>query len=55
MTANDNFAGTSLLVHDVDGDGRLDIVIGTTDGYENFRLSPSGATFVAMWQRQRES
>ena len=33
----------------------LDIVIGTTDGYENFRLSPSGATFVAMWQRQRES
>lgn len=30
----------------------LDTVIGTTDGYGNFRLSPSGATFVAMWQRQ---
>jgi hypothetical protein len=33
----------------------LDTVIGTTDGYDNFRLSPSGATFVAMWQRQRGS
>ncbi len=33
----------------------LDVVIGTTDGYENVRLSPSGATFVAMWQRQRDS
>lgn len=33
----------------------LDTVIGTTDGYDNFRLSPSGATFVAMWQRQRET
>ena len=33
----------------------LDAVIGTTDGYENFRLSPSGATFVAMWQRRRDS
>jgi hypothetical protein len=33
----------------------LDTVIGTTDGYENVRLSPSGATFVAMWQRQRGS
>jgi hypothetical protein len=33
----------------------LDGVIGTTDGYENFRLSPSGATFVAMWQRQHDS
>ena len=33
----------------------LDTVIGTTDGYENFRLSPSGATFVAMWQRRRDS
>ena len=30
----------------------LDTVIGTTDGYGNFRLSPSGATFVAMWQRR---
>jgi hypothetical protein len=33
----------------------LDTVIGTTDGYGNFRLSPSGATFVAMWQRQHGS
>ncbi len=33
----------------------LDTVIGTTDGYGNIRLSPSGATFVAMWQRQHES
>jgi len=30
----------------------LDTVIGNTDGYDNFRLSPSGATFVAMWQRR---
>ena len=36
-------------------DNMLDAVIGATDGYENFRLSPSGATFVAMWQRQRDS
>lgn len=33
----------------------LDTVIGSTDGYGNFRLSPYGATFVAMWQRQRET
>ncbi len=33
----------------------LDTVIGSTDGYGNFRLSPSGMTFVAMWQRQRET
>ena len=33
----------------------LDTVIGSTDGYGNFRLSPSGATFVAMWQRQHGS
>ena len=33
----------------------LDAVIGATDGYDNFRLSPSGATFMAMWQRQRDS
>ena len=30
----------------------LDTVIGNPDGYDNFRLSPSGATFVAMWQRR---
>jgi hypothetical protein len=33
----------------------LDTVIGSTDGYGNFRLSPSGATFVAMWQRRQET
>ena len=33
----------------------LDTVIGTTDGYGNFRLSPSGAAFVAMWQRQNRA
>ena len=33
----------------------LDTVIGSTDGYGNFRLSPSGMTFVAMWQRQHET
>ena len=33
----------------------LDTVIGTTDGFGNVRLSPSGATFVAMWQRQHEA
>ena len=33
----------------------LDTVIGSTDGYGNFRLSHYGATFVAMWQRQQAS
>ena len=33
----------------------LETVIGSTDGYDNFRLSTYGATFVAMWQRQHES
>jgi len=33
----------------------LDTVIGSTDGYGNFRLSPYGASFVAMWQRQHGS
>jgi hypothetical protein len=33
----------------------LDTVIGSTDGYGNFRLSPYGATFVAVWQRQQAS
>ena len=33
----------------------LDTVIGSTDGYGNFRLSNYGATFVAMWQRQQAS
>jgi hypothetical protein len=33
----------------------LDTVIGSTDGYGNFRLSHYGATFVAVWQRQQAS
>jgi hypothetical protein len=33
----------------------LDTVIGSTDGYGNFRLSNYGATFMAMWQRQQAS
>ena len=33
----------------------LDTVIGSTDGYGNFRLSNYGATFIAMWQRQQAS
>ena len=31
----------------------LDTVIGSTDGYGNFRLSNYGTTFMAMWQRQQ--
>jgi hypothetical protein len=30
----------------------VDIVIGSTDGFQNYRLTPSGETFVSMWQRQ---
>ena len=30
----------------------LDYGIGSTDGYDNYRLTDSGAAFVAMWQRQ---
>lgn len=33
----------------------LDTVIGTTDGYGNFRLSPYGETFMAMWQRRQQA
>ena len=33
----------------------LDTVIGSTDGYGNFRLSHYGASFVAVWQRQQAS
>ena len=29
----------------------LDHVIGSTDGFDNYRLTPSGAAFVEMWQR----
>lgn len=31
----------------------LDYGTGSTDGFENYRLTDSGATFVAMWQRQQ--
>jgi len=33
----------------------LDSVMGSTDGYDNYRLTKPGATFVAMWQRQNKA
>lgn len=30
----------------------LESVLGSTDGYENFRLTPSGESFIAMLQRK---
>ncbi len=30
----------------------IDTVIGSTDGFQNYRLTPSGQTFVSIWQRQ---
>ena len=30
----------------------LDSAIGSTDGFDNYRLSDSGAQFIAMWQRR---
>ncbi len=30
----------------------LSSVIGSTDGFDNYRLTDSGAAFVSMWQRQ---
>jgi len=33
----------------------LDSVMGSTDGYDNYRLTRPGATFVAMWQRQNKA
>jgi len=33
----------------------LDSVMGSTDGYDNYRLTQPGATFVAMWQRQNKA
>ena len=30
----------------------LSSTIGSTDGYDNYRLTDSGAAFVSMWQRQ---
>ena len=34
------------------GNKMLESVVGSTDGYDNYRVSPSGATFAAMWQRK---
>lgn len=28
-------------------------VIGSTDGFDNYRLTDSGLAFMAMWQRQQ--
>jgi hypothetical protein len=36
------------------GNNMVDIAIGSTDGFQNYRLTPSGATFVAFWQRQNQ-
>jgi len=33
----------------------LDSVMGSTDGYDNYRITKPGATFVAMWQRQSKA
>ena len=30
----------------------LDSVVGSTDGFDNYRLTEAGATYVSMWQRQ---
>ena len=30
----------------------LDSAIGSTDGFDNYRLTDSGAEFIAMWQRR---
>lgn len=30
----------------------LDYVLGSTDGFDNYRMTDSGAAYVAMWQRQ---
>lgn len=32
----------------------IDIVIGSTDGFQNYRLTSSGETFVSFWQRQNQ-
>jgi hypothetical protein len=30
----------------------LDYVIGSTGGFDNYRLTGSGAAYLAMWRRQ---
>lgn len=32
----------------------LDSVIGSTDGFDNYRLSLSGTTFMTMWERRQD-
>ncbi len=34
------------------GNRMLEDVIGSTDGYDNYRLTNSGSSFLAMWYRQ---
>jgi DNA-binding MarR family transcriptional regulator len=31
----------------------INTVIGSTDGFDNYRLTDSGTAFVAMWERQQ--
>ncbi len=46
----------SRIQHSLDKLNRnnmLQSVIGSTDGFDNYRLSETGAAFVSMWQRQQ--
>lgn len=33
----------------------LDSAIGSTDGFDNYRMTDSGAAFIAMWERRADS
>ena len=33
----------------------LALAMGSTDGYDNFTMTPSGASFFAAWQRQKST
>ncbi|MBT8092466.1 MAG: hypothetical protein KJN77_05460 [Gammaproteobacteria bacterium] len=41
-----------LSLDKLDRNKMLYSVIGSTDGFDNYRLTEAGATFVSMWQRQ---
>jgi len=36
----------------LNGHSMIDTVIGSTDGFDNYRITESGSAFVAMWERQ---